>query len=199
MNKIKKTLPILEANFKKGDEAAFKVFFDMYHAKLYSFINSYTNNTSETQDIVQEAFIKLWEVKSTLNEENSISGYLYKIAYNIFIDGYRKHKQETKMLDTLAYKKMNAQEESEVDEDITSNKIKELTKVIDNLPPRCKEIFKMSKIQGYKYKEIAIELDISIKTVEAQMSKAFTILREKLKKNNLFLFFIYKLRRKLSF
>lgn len=188
MNKSVKDIKLMEINLRNGDESAFKDFFNIYYDRLFGYINGYTNNAELTQDIVQESFIKLWTVKNTLVEGKSVVGLLYKIAYNIFIDVCRKGKQEYKMLDTLAYKKVLLLADN--NEDVKEARIEQMMLAIESLPPRCKEIFKMSKMQGIKYAEIADTLSISVKTVEAQMGKAFSIIREKVKKSNVFMFFI---------
>ncbi|KAB1068155.1 RNA polymerase sigma-70 factor [Tamlana haliotis] len=173
-------LQLLILNFKKGNTSAFKYFFEKYHSKLTSFINSYTNNPELTQDIVQDAFVTLWESRDKIDSSKSIAPYLYKIAYNIFINNYRKHVKESKMLDALMYKTLI--DLSEEDTDLQEKKLKQITEAIEILPPKCKKVFQMSKLQGYKYAEIAIMLNISVKTVEAQMGKAFAIIRERIKK-----------------
>ena len=160
----------------------------MYYDRLFGYIHGYTNDDSLTQDIVQESFIRLWTVRDTLIEGKSVSGFLYKIAYNIFIDDYRKNKKEFKMLDALAYKKVLSLADN--GEEVKEARIEQMLLAIESLPPRCKEIFKMSKIQGVKYAEIAETLSISVKTVEVQMGKAFSIIREKVKSSNVFMLFI---------
>lgn len=177
--------------FKKGDENAFKTIYNDYKKPLSAFINSYTKNQAQTDDIIQETFIKLWRVRNSLNENKSIVSFLYKIAYNEFIDNYRKVKREESKLDGWKYKQL--MEIVDVDDDVRKQKITLLLKAIDKLPPRCKAIFMMSKFEQLKYVEIAENLDISVKTVESQMGKAFAIIREEFKGKgffNLFLCFI---------
>lgn len=125
-------------------------------------------------------------------EGSSLSSFLHRIAYNIFIDKYRKQKREEKTLDSWLYKRLN--QLIKQDDDIKKEKIKHLEQAIEKLPPRCKEIFMLSKFEGLKYQEIADKLEISIKTVEVQMGKAFRLIREKInKKHHLFLFIDFKL------
>lgn len=188
MKKNKENIKSLSSDFNDGDELAFKRFFEMHYDGLSAYINSYTNDLALTQDIIQDSFIKLWEARSNITENKSIVSYLYKIAYYTFIDNYRKHKKESSLLDKIAYEKTI--ELTTDDDEIRSIKIKKVLKAIDNLSPRCKEVFKMSKLQGYKYMEIAEILGISIKTIENQMGKAFSDIRKGVKDNDVFLFFI---------
>jgi RNA polymerase sigma-70 factor (ECF subfamily) len=184
------TIQLLETAFKKGEKNAFKALYNMYFDKLFVYINSYTNDRSLTQDIVQDTFVKVWNNKEIFDIKQSLGGYLYKTAYHTFIDNYRKVQKNHKLLDTLAYKRMN--DLIEEDKDEKDKKIKKIKEAIEKLPPKCKEIFLLSKYQGYKYNEIAEHLNISPKTVEAQMGRAFSIIRKEIKDDdclNLFLCF----------
>jgi len=190
MTQDTKTINFLEAAFKKGDRDAFKTLYNMYHDKLYVYINSFANDKALTQDIVQDTFLKVWTSRGHINLDQSLGGYLYKTAYYTFIDNHRKTQNQYKLLDSLAYKKMT--ELVIEDDDEKQKKINCIKAAIEKLPAKCKEIFLMNKYQGYKYKEIAEQLNLSIKTVEAQMGRAFSIIRKEVKDTdflNLFLFF----------
>ena len=184
-------VPLLESAFKEEeDKKAFKTLYNLYHDKLFNYINSYTNSKPLTQDIIQDTFIKVWNSRESFDFKQSIGGYLYRMAYHTFVDDYRKKQLNFKLLDTLVYKKMNELIEEDVEE--KSQKIKKIKKAIEELPPRCKEIFIMSKYQGYKYSEISEELGISYKTVENQIGKAYSLIKNKVKDKdflNLFLHF----------
>lgn len=171
---------LLNISLKKGDTRAYQTLFDMYYVRLLSYVNTYTRDEDNSKDIVQEAFIKLWNSRENIDTEASIPAFLHKIAYNIFIDKYRKNKRKQNLLDLLSHSAVNdlAEEESK---DFMVKKIKFVKKSVEELPPRCKEVFKLSKYEGLKYSEIAKTLKISVKTVEAQMGKAFSIIRKRAK------------------
>lgn len=177
MSNKNKNINLLNLSLKKGDSRAYQTIFNKYYPRLFSYINTYTKNESSTKDILQETFIKLWNNRENIDVDSSISAYLYKIAYNIFIDTYRKNKRQQNLLDSLAYEAVNDSIESE-ENDSTTKKIQIVKKSIEELPPRCQEVFKLSKYEGLKYVEIAEALNISIKTVEAQMGKAFSYIRK---------------------
>lgn len=178
----KKNTNLLNVSLKKGDTRAYQTVFDMYYMRLFSYVNTYTKNESNAKDIVQETFIKLWNNRKNINVDASILAFLHKVAYNIFIDNYRKGKRQQNLLDTLSYEVVTNSIETE--EDTTNQqKIEIVKKSIEELPPRCQEIFKLSKYEGLKYAEIAETLNISIKTVEAQMGKAFSYIRQQVKSN----------------
>ena len=179
---------------KKGDEKAFKLTYDMYERKLFAFIYGYTKSESQTKDILQEAFIKLWNKRENLNSEYSLKSFLFKIAYNIYIDKLRRKENELNILDSWRYKRII--ESLEEDTETRNLRIKKVREAIDSLPKRCKEIFLLSKYEGFKYSEIGEILGISTKTVQAQMIKAYKLIREEFtdKNGNLLLFisYIYK-------
>ena len=194
MKKTKQNNLQLVISLKKGDESVFKVIYDTNIKALTAFINSYTKNQPETKDIVQDAFIKLWTARNALDENKSIVNFLYTTAYNGFIDKYRKNKREQTMLDGWLYKRLVLW--ANEDEDVKLRKIILVKIAIEKLPTKCKEIFILSKFEQLKYSEIANKLDISIKTVENQMGKAFSIIRKEVKEKNilnLFLCFMKKL------
>ncbi len=191
MKQNKQNISLIVFALKKGDEHAFKTIYDANKKTLSAFINKYTRNQHQTEDIIQDTFIKLWNVRESLDENKSVVSFLYKTAYNTFIDKYRKKKREQSMLDGWLYKRLTQLVEE--DDDVKKEKIKLMQNAIDKLPPKCKTIFMMSKFEQLKYAEIAEQLDISVKTVEAQMGKAFSIIRKHVKDRgivNLFLSFL---------
>ncbi|MDD7884556.1 RNA polymerase sigma factor [Flavivirga sp. 57AJ16] len=189
MKHNKQHTSLLITALKKGDERAFKTIYESNKKPLSAFINSYTKNQAQTDDIVQDTFIKLWNAKEGIDENISLGGFLCKIAYYTFIDTFRKKKREQSMLDVWQYKKLMllVKEES----DIKKEKIHLIEKAIEKLPPKCKEIFVMSKFEQLKYAEIAEQLGLSIKTVEVQMGKAFSIIRKEVNKSGLFNLFLH--------
>lgn len=193
MKKNRRNNSQLVIALKQGDKRAFKVIYNTNKKALIAFINSYTKNQPETKDIVQDAFIKLWTARNTLDENKSIVNFLYTTAYNGFIDTCRKHKREQTMLDGWLYKRLVLL--ANEDEDVKLRKTIRVKIAIEKLPPKCKEIFILSKFEQLKYSEIADKLNISIKTVENQMGKAFSTLRKEVKEKkilNLFFCFMKK-------
>ena len=165
-------------SLKKGDALAYKFLLNEYHQKLCVYASSLTNNTELAEDIVQNVFIKIWKKRLKLKDKFNLKSYLYKSVYNEFIDQYRKNKTvltlEKKYIDALAY--VVEQE----DENSTERLIVIVKKEIEKLPPKCKQTFLLSKQEGLTNIEIAEYLDVSIKSVEAHITKAFRILRDKI-------------------
>jgi RNA polymerase sigma-70 factor (family 1) len=177
---------------KSGDEKAYSYLIDTYHHSLCVYANSLIKNIYSAEDIVQNAFIKVWEQRAKLKPDHTVKSFLYKLVYNEFIDLYRKNQSlfslEKSYFDTLH--SIILEDDPESFQKIVSA----VNKEIENLPPKCKEVFILSKKEGLTNTEIAEHLNVSIKTVEAQITKAFSILRSSLEekiKGVLFLLFGY--------
>ena len=172
---------------KKGDEKAYSFLIDCFNNQLCVYALNLINNQSQAEDIVQNVFIKTWERRHDLKDHFSIKSFLYKSVYNEFIDQHRKRQSvmilEKKYIDAL---------DTIVEENDTSFEkyISMLKREIQNLPPKCKRTFLLSKQDGLTNVEIAEYLNISIKTVESQITKAFTLLRLKLGKELSGIFFL---------
>ena len=179
------------AQLIKGDENAYAYLVDLYYDRLCVYANNLARDHFESEDIVQNVIVKLWQRRNKLSEDISIKNYLYKSVYNEFVDSYRKHvavsaleKKYIEGLDTFY-------ETKDLNDTLPLKVI--IEKEIEQLPLKCKETFLLSKRDGLTYTEIAEYRNISVNTVENHMSKAFSVLREKLKdKAKLFLYFLFR-------
>jgi len=178
-------------HLKKGNEAAFSFLVKNFNHQLCVYASSLVNNESLAEDIVQNVYIKTWEKRKLLSENFSIKSFLYKSVYNEYIDQYRKNRSVT-----LLEKKYIEALDTIVEEDY--GVLEELyflvQKEIQNLPPKCKNIFLLSKQQGLSNIEISEYLNVSTKTVEAHITKAFCLIRERVNLNpnmNTFLFLLF--------
>ncbi|MCX7547200.1 RNA polymerase sigma-70 factor [Xanthomarina sp. F1114] len=176
MDPFKDNTQLIEA-LKSGKPKAYTFLVDTYHHKLCVYAYGLTRDHDLAEDIVQNIFIKTWNKREKLKTEFSISSFLYKLTYNEFIDQYRKQKNvfplEKKYIDELTIITED-QDPSSIEQMIALVK-----KEIQNLPPKCRETFLLSKEEGLTNIEIAEYKSISLKTVEAHITKAFAILREK--------------------
>ncbi len=175
---------------KSDDKKAFKFLFESYYNRIVAYIFTYTHDKMKAEDIVQQVFINLWEDRQKLETVRSIKPYLYKIAYFRYIDSIKNDKKRNKLLDDVWQHALN--ERINDDQEFLDQRIEKLKEVIDSLPAKCKEIIILNKINGIKYKEIAEELGISIKTVENQMATAFKKIRKAFKEDPLFLFILFR-------
>lgn len=161
---------------KQGDELAFNFLFDRHYKSLVAFITTYTRNKDLSEDIVQQSFISLWNKRESMHFTGCPKKYLYTIAYNQFVDYYRKSVRKNYLLEELRIELLRNSIED--DDEILEKRVKKLWLIIEKLPPKCKNIFLMSRQQGLKYKEIAEKLDISPRTVEEQVRIAFRKIRK---------------------
>jgi len=171
-------LELIEA-LKSGDSKAYTFLVDTYHHKLCIYAYSLMNDEKAAEDIVQNVFIRTWKKRNRLKSDFEIRSFLYKSVYNEFIDEYRKQKLvvplEKKYIDALTTMVENE------DEHALEAKIKLVKRAIQNLPPKCREIFMLSKHDGLTNLEIAEYKQVSIKSVEAHITKAFSILRQSIR------------------
>ncbi|MCM4165563.1 RNA polymerase sigma-70 factor [Arenibacter sp. A80] len=171
---------LLLKRLQKGDEKAYVSLVDMYNRRLFGYALTLTNDHALAEDILQNVFLRTWEKRKKLNVHTSLQNYLFKSVYNEFINAYKKNRStmilEHKYFEGLE-KAVNMHNEQSFDLIIA-----QITKEIQNLPPKCQQIFVLSKKEGLTNMEISEYLNVSLKTVEAQITKAFGILKERLGK-----------------
>lgn len=181
---------VLVKSLVNGEEKAYTFLLNKFHRKLNTYALTLVNDHSMAQDIVQNVFLKTWKTRNKLNPEFSIQSFLYKSIYNEFINSYQQNK--AMMLLQQKYAESMHQVIETTEESSIEQMLAIINREIQNLPPKCQQVFILSKKEGLTNIEIAEHLDISIKTVEAQISKAFKILKEKLKDNyNMMLFLLF--------
>lgn len=161
-----------------GEEKAYIFLLDKYHKVLNAYAMTLVHDPAMAQDIVQNVFLRTFKSRKRLNPQFSIRSFLYKSVYNEFINSYQKNR--AMMLIHQKYVE-TANEVMESSDESTLVKMMDIVnKEIRNLPPKCQKIFVLSKMEGLTNQEISEFLKISIKTVEAQITRAFKILKEKL-------------------
>ena len=162
--------------FRKGNKGAFDTIYANYCDAMYSICMRYTKNEDEAADILQDAFIKIYEKRELFDPQYSIGAWIKRIVMNEAINHYRVNKR-FEFIEEESY--FEEEEEAiEVVED--SNLSEKLKDVIDSLPPGYQAVFKMYVIENLTHKEIAQYLDISENTSKTQLSKARKMLKSKL-------------------
>ena len=161
---------------QKGDETAFKELVEKYSDALFGYALTLSGNHHTANDIVQEVFISTFEYRKKLNHKYSIKSFLYKSTYNKFIDLYYKNKSRSELHEQyrliLNQLLINPEENRLM--------LERMRREIENLPKKIKDIFVLSKTNGYTNLEISETLGISVKTVESNITKAYKILKKKL-------------------
>ena len=156
----------------------YEMIFHKYYNPLVVYANTIIKDIDETQDIVQQVFVSVWEKRNDIEFHTSVRAFLYKSVYNSCINFI---KQQAIRNDYL--KEAQLIDKNPVLNDEASQKELQIKidYAIEQLPEQCKKIFRMSRYDEMRYQEIADKLNLSIKTVENQMGKALKILREHLK------------------
>lgn len=169
------------ARIQQSDSDALKILFDLHYRPLCIYALQFSHGLPDAEDIVQGIFIKLWTKRKDLDIKTSLKAYLYKSVFNACMQNVRRNKNIVDSLDFLKHKIL--QDQTEDDDSLLLEKIEKVKSLVDTLPKRCKEILLLSKKEGYKNKEIAEKLGVSIKTVESQMRIAFKKIRKGFEKD----------------
>lgn len=170
---------ILFEKTKMGDEKAFETIFRHYYPHLCLYASRVLKNTAAAEEIVQELFVLLWERREETEIETSVKNYLFKAVKNHCLN-YIKHNQIKNEYSRKILAETNTF--SPDDEIETQTELfQKIEESISELPEKRQEIFRLSRQEGLKYREIAEKMNISVKTVETQMGMAIKTLREKLR------------------
>ncbi|WP_430810211.1 MULTISPECIES: RNA polymerase sigma-70 factor [unclassified Carboxylicivirga] len=165
---------VLLSKIKEGDEQAFELVFKNYYAHLVLLAQKYLIDRDLSESVVQSVFVQMWEKRKKL-DIRSLRGFLVVTVRNRCTNEL-KHRQVVR-----AFEKEQAHNNDAILMSFSENVyLQRINKVIDELPEQRQKIFKMSRMDGLKYREIAEKLNISPKTVEVQMGKALKYLREQL-------------------
>jgi RNA polymerase sigma-70 factor (ECF subfamily) len=167
------------SRIRNGDEQAFEWLFRQYYEKLCQWAYHYLHDLDSSEEIVQDLYYNLWRNRTTLEFHVSVKSYLYKAVSNNCKMLIRKTGRRSAIEADLAERHPGSS--TEPGELLEVKEIREVVhKTLEELPEKPAQIFRMSRYEGMKYREIAEKLSISIKTVEANMGKALRIFRKNL-------------------
>ncbi len=178
----------LTYQFKDGSVDAYKTLFNLYYKPLCSFAKKYVLDLAVAEDIVQELFVKFWEQRQEVQVETSVKSYFFQSVRNECLN-YLKHqgvKEKYKMhvesvsTDNFFHDKLEEEEINQL-----------VYQTIQSLPPRCKQIFELSRFDGKTFEEISLELSISKNTIKNQLVSALKHIRQVLEKNEVILLIAY--------
>lgn len=166
---------------KHGNEKAFKKFFDSHYDALFVFLRSRNIKRETAEDLIQKAFLYIWEHRERIKPNLSLKAYLYRIAYTRMLNHLEQTKDHLEIDDQIDGKTKTPHDAVEYN-DLHSAFMEAVT----NMPERRRAVFESCFIEDLTYKETAELLSISVKTVENHMALAFKDLREELKIYNEF-------------
>lgn len=169
------------------DKSALKELFQAYHSYVCATIYKIVKERNTVEDLAQEVFLRFWQKRKQITISTSVQAYLRRMAINEALGHLRKKKvfEEEINQETMGGSTTGGEHQylhGELQDQVRA--------AVDRLPSRCRTVFQLSRYEEMSYKEIATEMDISVKTVENQMGKALKFLRKELKNYLHFLFII---------
>lgn len=173
---------ILFSGMVLDDYSSFKSMFERYYGRLCAYVFTITNDYAASEDIVQELFIRLWNDRQKIVINDSVLSYLFRSSRNSALNFLRGKANRERSQQSISF------QEAIIDRDFMEEEefISFLDACIEALPERSREVFKLSRIDGLKQKEIAEKLDISIKTIKNQIWKSLQYLKSCLEAKDAF-------------
>lgn len=185
LNRKDKIDEALVKRFINGDMKAFDSIYAVFNSGLQNFIFTLIKTETDTEDLVHEVFVRVWENRDKLRNAASFDSYLFTIAYNATISFLREKAKSTAYVDYIK-SIQTPEDEPDFTEGLNREEIDEkINLLIEKMPPRQREVFEMRHTRNLSYKEIARALNISVNTVENHLAKAHKHLREDLGKDHL--------------
>ena len=170
----------LVRRIRAGDERALEVVFRAHYAGMASFVQRFVRSPDLAEELVQDVFLKLWTKREQLAEIETFRTYLFRAARNTALNYLRRAKLERRWREEQGTDDDPPTTFAADDETVEQEVAVAVQEAINKLPPRCREIFLLSRDGGLTYAEIARSLEISVKTVETQMGRALKSLRSSL-------------------
>ncbi|NOZ45345.1 MAG: RNA polymerase sigma-70 factor [Chlorobi bacterium] len=162
------------------DEPQFEKIFKTHFQSLCYYANTFLKDLDNAKEIVHDVFINFWEKREKIDINKPIKAYLYTSVHNRCLNYIRDHKKFNYSIERI--EDLNVNSAIEQSDTLIVEEIKQkINEILEMLPEKARKIFELSRFEGLKYQEIADELGISVKTVEANMSKALKLFRENLK------------------
>ncbi len=167
------------ANQQTFNEKEFEKLFREFYPFLCAFARKYVADDSDCKDIVHNVFLNLWQKREALDHSDSLKSYLFKSVYNRCLNHLRDQKKI--LHKDLEYEHEALSNYAESNDYLEESELEmRIKKAVDSLPEKCREIFILNRFKEKKYSEIAEIQGVSVKAIEAQMSKALKLLREQL-------------------
>ena len=165
---------------KKGSIPAFERIFSLYQKRIYNFCLHLSQSSDDARETVQRVFVALWEQRVQVDENKSLASYLYTIARYMAYQEFRQQVYKKAAFDHFILKSIDLNESTK-DEVLYNELLSFLESVIERLPERQREIFKLSRFSGLTYRQIADQLNITENTVDTQIRRALEFVRDKYK------------------
>lgn len=162
--------------FQNGNEAAFTAIYNLYSRQLFHKIFRMVNDEDTAKELLQDLFMKIWEIRQQVDPEKSFKSYLYTIGVNLVYDHFRKAAKGKRLASNLLA--MAIDRYTHIEESLISKDNMDLIKnAVDKLSPQRKKVFILCKLEGKSYEEVSKELHISTSTIHDHMVKANYVIR----------------------
>jgi len=176
-NVLNPTLPSWDAvSIKNGDQAAFLSVYNTLHIKVYRFFLKKIHLSEDARELTQQTFIRLWQFRHTLSETHSLDKQLFIIAHSLLVNHFEKQAVQKKLKGQQ--QRADAASSQTIDQHASFEISNSLHAAIDELPPVRKKILILKAFHNYNNKEIAREMEISVKTVEHHITIAFRKMKQ---------------------
>ena len=178
------TLDVSEKEFvtalREGDEVIFERVFRDYYERLCNYAHTIIKDSAEAEEMVQGTFLTLWENRVNISIHTSIKSYLYRSVHNSCLNRIKHFK--VRSIHDEHYKYVTELSYDHASQELLGDELQQqINKAIETMPQQCRTVFVLSRFENLTYNEIAVQLDISVKTVDKHMCKALKIMRENLK------------------
>lgn len=165
------------AKIKNGDQQAFKSFFDAHHQALYYFLTARGISPQEAEDLIQQAFVYIWEKREQIDEHKSLKAYLFQIAYSRMLNLIRDNSKFDDNEQVSELRQTSDNPASDIEKEELNTIIEQ---AVSSMPEKRQHVFRLCFLQEFTYKEAAEFLEVSVKTVENHMGMALKDLRSAL-------------------
>lgn len=169
---------IIVRQLKEGSKEAFRLLFDTYGPKIHAFALSFLKNEQEAEELLQDVFLKLWEIRASLDTSKNIKSFLFKICVNQIYD-FIRHKNIEQAYRDYSLHNQQSSGDSTWQNVIYNDMLNSLEKFVSAMPEQRQRIFRLSKEEGLSNDEIAAQLNLSRRTVENQLYRAISFLKQR--------------------
>lgn len=177
---------ILQKQLIEGNVEAFEIYYLRYHQAVFKNIRKLIADQQESEDILQEVFITLWQKRHQLTIEHSIAGWLFSTSYFKCLEQLKKRVRSNIQELTNAHAELHFDSFENINKELEhTEKVKKLSLAIEQLPPQKKIAFTLCKLEGKSYEEVASTLNISVDTAREYVKAASKLLRQSISSNQL--------------
>ena len=170
---------ILLEKLAEGDQNAFSTVFKAYYKDLVLFAFTFTKDTDDAEEAVQEVFVRLWEKHRELKLHGSLKSYLLKSVQNYCLDEIRRRNFREHYAGEMDIQSLYVNDTE--DYILYTDLLNQIDRLLAQMPDEVAQTFRMNRFDGLKYQEIADQLNVSLRTVESRISKALHLLHQALK------------------